>query len=616
MISATTMSLKLLKDINKSIRKGTATVESLCQQINTHELHEYVTQEWVDYIKSNYIQTLSSNEFWKKVTSIDDFNAKRDEWRFFPVDGKVDDVKVIAKKVFLHDYPNWTETKVIRSANGKWVPDWMKTGTNYALIPVSKPDLVDAFNLSELLLVLETVKQFPVSELYVKILYAVCINYTTCGLVVHNSTIVKYIGEILTDTKYVQYADIIRHALFYSMYILKHEETICRQPTVVNRFVLTLDEAVEIQKYHALDSTRTSPLLVMAPIYGSAHESYCPYYLKGERRLVSLDEFHRRFDLVVDPAIRRLQKWKNVAVVGSTLVSCIADNKLNDSPQYLSQDLDDELAEAIRPLTVKQANACLKSSDDSGFIHRHNTYYPVEGDQALTSDLDIAVHCDTGFDNQVFDMIAEINRGQSVPYEWRSIATYSSFKYQVTHPITKLKLEIFKSPRAPMDMVSSYHMPCVRMYYDFRQVYMTRSCASALITGINENYNWFSSNKNPMDIVLKYAQRGFTTRLNIKELQCINEFMRKSDRWSYIQTTNDDDNYSHFTGQYDCQHMFFRIDGIAKGIRLGLPDDKNIYYDTRNLYRDNNKDRTLKYQDMEFERYDDYCLIVPPQLPF
>lgn len=594
------MSLAALKTITQRVRTRTITISELCNQIRVDELYDYATQEWIEYIRYDILETLGSNEFWIRVCGITDFNTAKYQWRFFPVDSNIEDVTRISNDVFQNTYSNWTG-RVIKSANGRWIPQWMRTGTNLGIVHVSRHDQHAAIDLDPILLALDVTHSLPNLSTHVEILCALCVNYDTCGLVLRHPQLLAHIKQVLGMS---EYRDIVHHMLFYSMFILRHEESVCKSPTTLHRWVFTLDGARELAYLHN-NTTTSTPLLTNWLIGDAPAEMFTPFYLYGERRVVSLDEFHRRFDMVVDPAVRRLQRWSNVTVVGSVLVSCIADNKLNDPPRRLVYD--DDYTPVVPPSIDHSWN--IRCSDDEGFMRRHHLYYPLEGNRAMCSDIDIAVHCDRGFDKQVMEMIVELNRERAIPYRWRTVPTATGFKYHVYHPVTHLKFEIFRTSRPPMEMVSQYHVACVRMYYDFKQVYMTRNCAAALITGINESYNWFSNNKNPMDVILKYAQRGYTTILNIKELECVDQFCRTGERWQYARG-NSADTYSSIVGNFDHNHIFFRVDAVPRGIRLGLEADTTVQYDTRALYRFNNKDLPLVHRNA-LVRYEGECVAAP-----
>lgn len=130
------------------------------------------------------------------------------------------------------------------------------------------------------------------------------------------------------------------------------------------------------------------------------------------------------------------------------------------------------------------------------------------------------------------------------------IYTLSSFKFKIYGPGLTRPIDLFKIPYHASKMVKKFHMPVVRMWYEgMYSVERTRlglvsetpnshaglkmfdSCVRALLSGVNNSYKWFSCNKITGDIILKYAQRGYTTILNTIERSVINSYLNTSERW-------------------------------------------------------------------------------------
>lgn len=80
--------------------------------------------------------------------------------------------------------------------------------------------------------------------------------------------------------------------------------------------------------------------------------------------------------------------------------------------------------------------------------------------------------------------------------------------------------------------VARFHLPCVRAYYNGENVYMTPSCITANLTGINIDYKYFAGVRDPIDILNKYRMRGFGTLLNATEKQHMTFYNGNVTRWS------------------------------------------------------------------------------------
>lgn len=92
------------------------------------------------------------------------------------------------------------------------------------------------------------------------------------------------------------------------------------------------------------------------------------------------------------------------------------------------------------------------------------------------------------------------------------------YKYKVTSPHLDYPFELFMVKYTDFfATVQSFHLPCVRAYYNGENVYMTPSCISAHLTYMNVDYKYFTGNCSPIEIINKYRMRGFGTWLNEDE---------------------------------------------------------------------------------------------------
>ena len=161
----------------------------------------------------------------------------------------------------------------------------------------------------------------------------------------------------------------------------------------------------------------------------------------------------------------------------------------------------------------------------------------------------------------------------------KEIKTIASIKYKVYGPGIPRPMDIFRIPYDPAKMVKKFHVNAVKMYYD-GNVTLVRSCVSCLLSGVGETYKWFSCNKIPADVLLKYAQRGFSIVLNTKERDAISKYIMASERWgNMLKTLNIKPKKI-----YCCvtkNHPFFRPGIYNCGIRLGL---RKFERDVENLY--------------------------------
>jgi hypothetical protein len=189
------------------------------------------------------------------------------------------------------------------------------------------------------------------------------------------------------------------------------------------------------------------------------------------------------------------------------------------------------------------------------------------------------------------------------------IETLSSFKFKIYGPGITRPIDLFRIPYDCSKMVKKFHVPCVRMWNEGTQegeieatsgifqlagttvegIRLYDSCVRALKSGINNSYKWFSCNKIPVDVLLKYAQRGITTSYNKKERVGLIEYLKTSSRWfpliDFDSSGEIDSNIMDIFGVMTVNHKFFhpsKFDaGIRRGLRNTLFQDEDSFYSKR-----------------------------------
>ena len=158
------------------------------------------------------------------------------------------------------------------------------------------------------------------------------------------------------------------------------------------------------------------------------------------------------------------------------------------------------------------------------------------------------------------------------PVYYEVVKTLNSTKYKFYGPGLPRPMDVFSIPYSPAKMVKKFHIHSVKMYYN-NTLTMFRSCISSLLSGVNESYRWFTCNKIPIDVLLKYAQRGLTIILNKKERDATSNFLTTDTRWGAIL---DGINTSPYQ-MYCCvttSHPFFHPCMFKNGIRKNLREFK------------------------------------------
>ena len=82
--------------------------------------------------------------------------------------------------------------------------------------------------------------------------------------------------------------------------------------------------------------------------------------------------------------------------------------------------------------------------------------------------------------------------------------------------------------------VATFHLPCVRAFYNGSNVYMLPSCVTAMMTGVCIDYKYFAGSKDPIEILNKNRSRGYGTCINDKEKIHLIEYSRNIKQWQNL----------------------------------------------------------------------------------
>tara|TARA_B110000977_G_scaffold200811_1_gene292706 strand:- start:70 stop:2535 length:2466 start_codon:yes stop_codon:yes gene_type:complete len=120
------------------------------------------------------------------------------------------------------------------------------------------------------------------------------------------------------------------------------------------------------------------------------------------------------------------------------------------------------------------------------------------------------------------------------------IKMYVNTKYIVSSPFLNHDLEIFRNKSSnPFELVSKFHLNCVRGYYTGKTVKLLPSCITALKTFVNIDFKYFAGKRSPYQIINKYRMRGMSTLLNKKEIKDYDQFTKNDPFWSKLVTINE-----------------------------------------------------------------------------
>jgi hypothetical protein len=263
---------------------------------------------------------------------------------------------------------------------------------------------------------------------------------------------------------------------------------------------------------------------------------------------------------------------------------------VDDEISYEDEDFDDTQQSIILPSDrLPRVDHSIKESTDPITVNvikqsdsKDQRSVPVIGYNQL-SDIDISITT-RGIETfkinalSLFYQIKAncVHRGDIFIKEIKTIA---SIKFKIYGPGLSRPIDLFRIPYSPAKMVKKFHVHCVKMYYD-NNLTMFRSCVSSLLSGVNETYKWFSCNKIPIDVLLKYAQRGITIILNSNERNAISKFLKTDTRWGLAlkdMKIETDKIYGCVTHRHPFFHPGLHGSGIRKTLRAFQRDVDTHY---------------------------------------
>lgn len=161
-----------------------------------------------------------------------------------------------------------------------------------------------------------------------------------------------------------------------------------------------------------------------------------------------------------------------------------------------------------------------------------------------------------------------------------------TYKYKIESPHLNHSLELFSIKYDDFfSIISRFHLPCVRGYYNGSNVYLTPSCISAHMTYMNLDYKYITGSKDPFDIINKNRMRGFGTWLNSNEKKLFVKYSREVPFWNNLylidSSSSDTEAAKNIFGTVSLNHKLFRP-------RLYNMDsfDNVMFVDTTNRYND------------------------------
>lgn len=287
--------------------------------------------------------------------------------------------------------------------------------------------------------------------------------------------------------------DMINHYMYYAFIILNKEVQYTRASiNKSSRCMFKLEDVCNLPNFKDV------------PLH---HRCYVPFisddisedklfmYIGSDNRdvsygMVSPNQFRERFGIYTRNVFNNFDFKKcNMFIVGSSMTATVG----------------------LNPLEIK-----------------YKTYQDFINAVYYESDIDIAYCGDSDEDFHINAMNVFNHIKITIPEAKLNVIDRKfEIKYEIDMGFKTI--DLFKSNVGIGPLVTRFHLNCVRMYYDGVDVFITSEGIGALMTGVNKDNRVFFNNTNPMNLVIKYARKGYTSVLNVRQRHNILKYVNNSE---------------------------------------------------------------------------------------
>jgi hypothetical protein len=356
---------------------------------------------------------------------------------------------------------------------------------------------------------------------------------------------------------------LVAYCMSYSMWLmLKEERMFGNSIAATSRAILTGDQwrCLPVFDYEL----QHQPYFV--EIWGATRRNLLNenllVHLSGERRQTSAEEFARRLSVMGAGVLDGVDMRPFGAyLTGSSLVPCIVTSPLEAGRTF------EAFVDKFYPPYDSTARAAVAAArgdapEDVPDFEVESAKEALAALEAIPmADFDIAVQALTmeEYDTKARALWAALRSNierldgrapTGREFHMERFNTLTSYKYIFKGTRLRRPMDVFRTKFAGHQLTFGFHLNIVRSWWDGHELRMLASGACAALTGVNQWYRWFSSNKDPIQIVLKNMQRGYTTLLNEQERLLLLDYVNSVDGWAHLRG-------KIFLGQAAVDHPLF-----------------------------------------------------------
>lgn len=210
----------------------------------------------------------------------------------------------------------------------------------------------------------------------------------------------------------------------------------------------------------------------------------------------------------------------------------------------------------------------------------------IEDAESHIADVDIAisVKCRETYEKYAFEIFEQVKKNAEKRGNYDRIYLHKAqlkygFKYVIKGEGVKRPMDLFMIVVPFPQLLYRYHLNIPRFCWDGKQLMGLSSAVCAAMTGINQWRNWFSNNKDPVDVCLKYISRGFTIILNTKEIVFVEMYISEIEKYKlaneFVSPGMFSENHTVFGNSFGARYFFSDMNKITPS---GVKYDGSVFW--------------------------------------
>jgi hypothetical protein len=566
--------------------------------------------------RTNLLKVINENNFWSlnicKLNITQKFITRNFNYN---VQHSNKDMQKIIEDINSKNFNNDYNLNFLEKSNSIDIKESSKI--YYTLYYITEHPIINKMSVESFNIIIDYLVLNKYKEEFYYLVMNLLSSKELCHYIINNQHVLEIISKpnVFFKLSFLEkYMPIIKYILGYTWITLYTEESIKKiNVTISDRFIFNIETASLLPSFpYKIDEPKTSPYLPIL-VSDSALDfrfncfPVLPVYSeKYDYGVCTGDTFKKRVSIFFSNTEHDLLEgldFNGIGITGSCIACCLPNfnplqlifNDFNGfvSEYYRNADLDiisnlsdfefvDKANHIIDVLKTNISNKLGKADIEinSNFIKTvficFNDEYIKDNFNCSKDDIDFDdIKIKTYFYNKYVENKEKMYNDNIIKYKniYDNVSidqisiTYKpniyfqcneNIKYKISTPYTKV-IEYFQVKADDFfKVISTFHLPIVRAYYNGSTVYMTPSCISACMTLYNLDIKYFTSTNYPAEIINKYRQRGFGVFLNKNEKLRLMEYSFQIPFWQDKFNVKNKSCIKNILNAYNVKNDFYK----------------------------------------------------------